>query len=140
MKTGERIKNVREDRDILQQEMADAIGMNVSVLSRIENGTRQVRDDELVKIADKLNVTTDYLLGRDNQGATPDKLPELTKKDEREIESDLEDMMHSMASAAYNSQNEEEDVEAFKATLRSAMIQAKRMAKKKYTPKKYRRD
>lgn len=64
---GERIRNIREDEDILQQELADAVGINVSVLSRIEKGTRQLRDDELIKIADKLNVTTDYLLGRTDE-------------------------------------------------------------------------
>ena len=70
MSTGERIRSAREDLDILQQELADAVGINVSVLSRIEKGTRQVRDDELVKIANKLHVTTDYLLGRtDNMPA-----------------------------------------------------------------------
>lgn len=66
MTTGERIRNVREDKDILQQELADAIGMNVSVLSRIEKGTRPVRDDELIKIANKLAVSSDYLLGISN--------------------------------------------------------------------------
>ena len=47
--------------------------------------------------------------------------------------------MHSMAGAAYESNNEKEDLEIFKATLKSAMIQAKRIAKKKYTPKKYKK-
>ena len=64
---GERIRNIREDKDILQQELADAVGINVSVLSRIEKGTRQLRDDELIKIADKLNVSVDYLLGRTDE-------------------------------------------------------------------------
>ncbi|WP_071837937.1 helix-turn-helix domain-containing protein [Selenomonas ruminantium] len=64
---GERIRNIREDEDILQQELADAVGINVSVLSRIEKGTRQLRDDELIKIADKLNVSVDYLLGRTDE-------------------------------------------------------------------------
>ena len=64
MLVGERIRNTREDMDMLQQELADAVKINVSVLSRIEKGARQIRDDELVKIADKLHVTTDYLLGR----------------------------------------------------------------------------
>lgn len=65
----------------------------------------------------------------------------LSSKEERDIESDLEDMMNSMASAAYEGNTEaEEDVEALKATLKAAMIQAKKVAKKKYTPKKYRRD
>lgn len=65
---------------------------------------------------------------------------ELTSKDEREIESDLEDMMNSMASAAYDGKDNIEDIEAFKATIKAAMIQAKKLAKKKYTPKKYRKD
>jgi repressor LexA len=63
MTTGDRIRNVREDKDILQQELANAIGINVSVLSRIEKGTRPIRDDELIKIANKLSVSSDYLLG-----------------------------------------------------------------------------
>lgn len=62
MSTGERIRNTREDLDILQQELADAVGINVSVLSRIEKGTRAIRDDELAKIAKKLHVSSDYLL------------------------------------------------------------------------------
>ena len=62
MTTGERIKRAREDEDILQQELATAINMNVSVLNRIEKGTRPIRDDELVRIARALQVSTDYLL------------------------------------------------------------------------------
>lgn len=91
MLTGERIRNTREDMDILQQELADAIKINVSVLSRIEKGTRQIRDDELVKIADKLHVTTDYLLGRTDDArplealfappAVPAATPSLTPQD-----------------------------------------------------------
>lgn len=91
MLTGERIRNTREDMDILQQELADAIKINVSVLSRIEKGTRQIRDDELVKIADKLHVTTDYLLGRTDDArplgalfappAAPASTPALTPQD-----------------------------------------------------------
>ena len=92
MLTGERIRNTREDMDILQQELADAIKINVSVLSRIEKGTRQIRDDELVKIADKLHVTTDYLLGRTDDArplealfappAVPAATPSLTPQEQ----------------------------------------------------------
>ncbi len=63
MTTGDRIRNAREDKDILQQELANAINMNVSVLNRIEKGTRPIRDDELIRIARALQVSTDYLLG-----------------------------------------------------------------------------
>lgn len=66
--------------------------------------------------------------------------PELNSRDEREIASDLEDMMNSISSAAFEGEDDIEDIEAFKATIKAAMIQAKKIAKKKYTPKKYRRD
>lgn len=92
MLVGERIRNTREDMDMLQQELADAVKINVSVLSRIEKGARQIRDDELVKIADKLHVTTDYLLGRTDDArpletslappAAPPSTPALTPQDQ----------------------------------------------------------
>ena len=72
-------------------------------------------------------------VGEKNEG-----LPDLNARDERQIERDLEDMMHSVSTAAYEGDSDaQEDIEAFKATLKSAMIQAKRIAKKKYTPRKY---
>jgi len=64
---GEKIRCIREDKDIRQQELADSIGMNVSVLSRIEKGTRPVRTDELIAIAKKLQISADYLLDDDMQ-------------------------------------------------------------------------
>lgn len=92
MLVGERIRNTREDMDMLQQELADAVKINVSVLSRIEKGARQIRDDELVKIADKLHVTTDYLLGRTDDArpletslappAAPPSTPALTLQEQ----------------------------------------------------------
>lgn len=66
MKPGAIIKKLREDNKLSQAELADNIGINNSVLSRIESGDRQLRDDELIKIADFFNVSADYLLGRTN--------------------------------------------------------------------------
>lgn len=86
------------------------------------------------KLAQYFQVDKTYFF-KDND----DDLPELTEKDEREIESDLEDMMNSMASAACEGDDDFEDVEAFKSAIKVAMVQAKRIAKKKYTPKKYRK-
>lgn len=66
MKSGFIIKKIREQNKISQAELAEKIGINNSVLSRIESGDRQLRDDELIKIADFFNVSADYLLGRTN--------------------------------------------------------------------------
>ena len=61
-----KISDLRRSRDLTQKELSDKIGINKSVLNRIEKGTRLIRDDELKTIADYFNVSTDYLLGRDN--------------------------------------------------------------------------
>ncbi|OMF38814.1 hypothetical protein BK133_01010 [Paenibacillus sp. FSL H8-0548] len=63
---GDRIKRLREKRDWSQLELAERVGINNSVLSRIEAGKRKARADELDKIASTLNVTSEYLLGRDS--------------------------------------------------------------------------
>ena len=65
MKLGEIIVNLRERHGLNQKELAESLGMNRSILNRIENGTRPVRDDELKLFADYFNVSADYLLGRD---------------------------------------------------------------------------
>lgn len=64
MNIGERIIKLRETRGITQADFAAKIGINRSVINRIELGTRPLRDNELVTIADFFNVTTDYLLGK----------------------------------------------------------------------------
>lgn len=63
MRVGQRIANLRKERNVQQKELAGAVGMNRIVLNRIELGKRPVRDDEIIKIADYFDVTCDYLLG-----------------------------------------------------------------------------
>lgn len=61
---GDRIKILREARDLRQEELAQMVGMNREVLSTIENNYRQVKAEELSSFADVLQVTSDQLLGR----------------------------------------------------------------------------
>lgn len=69
------------------------------------------------------------------------KKPTLSEKDEREISRDLEDMIHSIDGAAALGEVEDaEDRELLMASLRQAMVLSKRIAKKKFTPKKYRNE
>lgn len=64
---GDRIKRHRELLNLTQLDLAEKIGINNSVLSRIEAGKRPVEDSELVLFADFFDVDTDYLLGRTNK-------------------------------------------------------------------------
>lgn len=64
MEIGERIVLLREKKGWKQKDLADKVDLNVSVMNRIEKGSRPVTDSEIVRIADALEVSTEYLLGR----------------------------------------------------------------------------
>lgn len=134
MSISKNIKKLRLEHNLSQKEFAKIAGVSDKAVSTWENGTKEPRMGTIQKIADFFGIKKSDII-EDND----DDLPELTEKDEREIESDLEDMMNSMASAACEGDDDFEDVEAFKSAIKVAMVQAKRIAKKKYTPKKHRK-
>lgn len=58
------LKEIRIQRNVTQQAVADFIGCSSVVYSRYENGKRQPSLETLLKLADFFNVTVDFLLGR----------------------------------------------------------------------------
>ncbi|MGM0806478.1 MAG: helix-turn-helix domain-containing protein [Bacillota bacterium] len=76
---GERLSNLRKNKGLSQYELADRLGFSRGKLANYEQGSRQPDYDTLQKIADYFEVSTDYLLGREN----------LTQKNEKkEIENE----------------------------------------------------
>ena len=65
-----RIRDLREDHDIKQQDIADYLQCTQVCYSHYENGKRDIPTDVLIKLADYYNVSIDYLLGRTDN---PDK-------------------------------------------------------------------
>lgn len=59
-----RIKDLREDSDISQKQLADVLGISQRAYSHYENGTRKIPLDILLSLADYYNCSIDYLLGR----------------------------------------------------------------------------
>lgn len=53
---GERIKFIRENKNLTQEKMAEAIGLEYQTISRIETGVNFTSFDTLLKIASVLNV------------------------------------------------------------------------------------
>lgn len=58
-----RIKDIREDNDLLQKDVADYLQCTQVCYSRYENGKRDIPLESLCKLAKFYNTTTDYLLG-----------------------------------------------------------------------------
>ena len=62
MNIGEKIKNAREDMDMLQSNMAELIPMNQSNYSKIERGVQEPNMEQLRRICQILKLDPRYLL------------------------------------------------------------------------------
>lgn len=61
---GQRIRELREQRDIKQEKLAEILNINKATLSRIERGeTKTVGSDILMTLAEHFNVSVDFLVG-----------------------------------------------------------------------------
>lgn len=61
---GERLKELREDFNLTQDQLAEKIGINRSTISAYENNAISPTLEILVKLADTFNVSIDYLACR----------------------------------------------------------------------------
>ncbi|MDD6238970.1 MAG: helix-turn-helix transcriptional regulator [Oscillospiraceae bacterium] len=62
----QRIRDLREDCDLTQREVAEFLGIQQTVYSRYERGFQTIPVEHLLKLADFYHVSTDYMLGRTN--------------------------------------------------------------------------
>lgn len=63
----QRIKDLREDKDLKQENIAKILGTSQSYYAQYENGKRQLPIDRLIKLCYFYNVSADYILGFTNQ-------------------------------------------------------------------------
>ena len=71
-----RLKDLREDHDYTQQQVAAAIGITQRKYSYIETGMQQLTAEVLVSLARFYAVCVDYLLGETDE---PCRYPESTR-------------------------------------------------------------
>ena len=63
----QRLKDLRDDKDLSQAEVAGLLNIRQTVNSRYERGAQTIPLQHLLKLADFYNTSTDYILGRTNQ-------------------------------------------------------------------------
>ncbi|OQM47503.1 transcriptional regulator [Anoxybacillus sp. UARK-01] len=143
---GKRLKEARKKKKLTQIEAAKLLGISNGTLSGYERNYRDPDTKTLENIADLYGVSTDYLLGRSDNPSNhhKDDLPRLTEKDEKDIAKQLEKILESMdtdtALAFDGEPMDEETKELVRAAIESNLRLTKQLAKKKFTPKKYRED
>lgn len=65
----QRLRDLREDKDLLQKDIAEILGITQTVYSRYERGFQTIPVAHLLKLADFYDTSTDYILGRTNNRA-----------------------------------------------------------------------
>ena len=63
-----RLQEIREERNILQKDLANRLDKTRACISSWETGKTEPDIESLIKIADILDVSLDYLLGRSDDG------------------------------------------------------------------------
>ncbi len=137
-----RIRELRKQHKITMKQLGEVIGVAESTISQYETGKREPDNETLLRLGEYFGVSVDYLLGAAVQKETP---PALTKKDERDIslriDQILSDLEGQQTGLMFDGEPlDDETKELLAASLRSSMETSKVWAKKKFTPKKYRKD
>lgn len=151
--TGNRIKELRKELNLTQEGLGNILHVTKQSVSKWERGTNIPEPPILKQLANMFNCSTDYLLGTtdiksysDNlfsgTGALTKEDITLTKKDEKDIEKATEEFLKGLEGGAMLNGEilDEEDLELFKQAVKNGLTYAKISNKKKYTPKKYRKE
>ena len=133
-----RLRSEREKLGLKQKEMAEKLNMPSNTYNGYETGKRIPALDIARDIADVLNVTTDYLLGRTQER-------NFTVKDEKSIKKDLKKMMDEFKNEQSgptfygDTELDEDELELISDAFELALKTIKLKNKEKYTPKKYKK-
>jgi len=99
-----RLRRAREARQLSQGDLAKRAALQVSAISHFETGGRKPSFDNLKKLAEALNVSTDYLLGRVSKmnavSSSADKLHRQYAGLPSELQEMADDFMEMLAKKA----------------------------------------
>ncbi len=84
-----RIKVLREDRDMKQSDLAKEVGIDQRTISNYETGKSNPDSVALIKLADFFNVSIDYLVGRT-------RIDFYSSIDKKEAISDIQNMLEEL--------------------------------------------
>lgn len=140
MSTFDRVKKLCEEQKISVVQLEERLDFSRNSLYSWKKN--KPSSEKLEKVADYFDVSTDYLLGRTNKK----RYYNLTEKDERDIQRELKKIIDGdevdSAFAAFDGrvleELDEEDRELLIQSWENTLRLTKRMAKQKFTPKKYR--
>jgi len=151
---GPKIKEIRNTKRFTIRQAALQAGISSSFWSQVENKKREIpKTNTLKKMATGLRISDEEIFklagissdSNQDSGSTKKKhYYDLTEKDERNIDKELEDMLsgldskNSLSFFQNGAELSDDDKELLKASMRQTLELSKQLAKRKFTPKKYR--
>lgn len=140
MTTGERIKYLRIQKGMSQEELGAKLGVQKSAIHKYESGlVVNLKRSTIARLAEALDTTPAYLMGYDEPAS-----PKLSQKDERDIARDLTAFMEELEQGGDlmfdGNPMTPEARESILAAMRLGLEAAKAKNKERFTPKKYRKD
>ncbi|KEZ51353.1 helix-turn-helix domain-containing protein [Metabacillus indicus] len=151
MKRGEYLDRMIKEKGFTIMSLSKASGVAYTTLrSMIERDLKNASIDNVLKVCKVLGIKADDLAKEEYDeleiSSTNTSLPELNSKDEKDIQKELSRMIEGLESkngyAAFDGHNiedmDDEDRELLISSLENSLRLAKRLAKQKFTPKKYR--
>ncbi|ACJ81635.1 MULTISPECIES: helix-turn-helix domain-containing protein [Bacillus cereus group] len=139
MAFSKKLKELREGKGLSQEELALKLNIPRSSITHYENSDdRLPRKSRLLEIADFFNVSVDFLLSDSKEEI------QLSKKEERDIARDLERTLEQLDNSEdalmFDGEPIDDDTkELIRMSLEKSMRMAKKMAKQKFTPNKYKK-
>jgi transcriptional regulator with XRE-family HTH domain len=137
MKLGKRLKELREEKGLLQKDVAKYLKITTSAYGYYEQGKRDPDTETLQKLADFFNVSVDYLLGRTDikNPYINNEYREKFRVTKRDLEQ-YENFIKHVEAFFMNDEVGEEDKEALFRDISELFWKAKEKNKKKYEKKK----
>jgi transcriptional regulator with XRE-family HTH domain len=134
MKFGEKLREQRKKRKLHQDDLAAAVGITSRTLQNYEKGTSHPKDRSVYfKLAEFFDVDVNYFLTEDEEFLT-EAAATYGKRGRAQAEA-LIDQAQAMFAGGELS---EEDQLAFVQEIQGLWLESKKIAKEKFTPKKYR--
>ena len=93
----DRLRKIRQDRGLSQSDLAQRAGFQPSAISHFETGTRAPSFDNLRKLADAVEVSIDFLLGRQTENTSAGPVAEQLYRDFDKLSSSDQETVAGMA-------------------------------------------
>lgn len=132
MTLGNKIKQLRNDHNMTQPELATKLGVTVRTVAYYENDERQPKKDTILKLCELFNISTDYLLS-ESEAFLFEAESKYGSRGKKKAESFINETALLFAGGELS---EEDQDKVFKAITEIYWLSKEK--NKKYIPKKYR--